>query len=127
MNDGTRHNRDCTSSFGAMRYDLQCVRCTKIKKVIMLKRKNLRNGCSQEETVAAMMLARRLVEDYELTRGEVFDREYDPEMLAARKESQRRWHQQYGPAGVRRPKGFKKLHQYFQQTQDLDDSVLSDE
>lgn len=75
-----RHNQECTSNFGAMQYDSKCTRCTKIRAVIFLRRKNTRNGCSQQESTLALVKATQIIETYKLTKGEVFDREYDSVM-----------------------------------------------
>jgi hypothetical protein len=84
----TRHNQDCSSNFGAMVYDSQCARCQKINKVIMLRRKNVRNGCSQQESIIATAKATSIIETYKLTRGEIYDREYDSVMIAKRTDIQ---------------------------------------
>lgn len=73
----TRHNQSCSSNFGAMQYDSSCARCVKVRTVIMLRRKNTRNGCSQQESILATMKATSIIETYKLTKGEIFDREYD--------------------------------------------------
>jgi predicted DCC family thiol-disulfide oxidoreductase YuxK len=75
-NCGTSHNLDCQRIDAAMIYDPKCVRCTKIKQVIALRRKRSEFGASEEEESAALNLADKLVATYKLTRGEVFDREY---------------------------------------------------
>jgi hypothetical protein len=73
---GSRHNLDCKSSIGNEIYDQNCVRCQKIKKVISLRRKTTKNGASLQEASAAYKLAGEIIDDYELTRGETFDKKY---------------------------------------------------
>lgn len=79
-NQKWRDGRDCLSNYGAMQYDTTCPRCSKIRAVIFLRRKNTRNGCSQDETLLASMKATKMIETYKLTKGEIFDREYDSVM-----------------------------------------------
>lgn len=126
---GMRHNQDCSSNFGAMNYDPECGRCTKINKVIMLRRKNAANGCTQQESIAASVLATRIIEQFKLTRGEIADRAYDTVMVAKTVAAQQQYHNTYGSSKARhtysrRPSGYTKMSGYNRM---FDDSDLSDE
>ena len=88
-NCGSYHNLDCTSNLAAMVYDSRCVRCTKIKHVIALRRKGLA-GAGLHEASAANTLAEKLVTLYKLTRGEILDREYAQQAITVRNEQSRR-------------------------------------
>lgn len=70
------HLLDCRSALSAMQYDPHCVRCSAIKKVVMLRRKTQSNGCPEDEESAAQTSSDALVAKYGLTRGEVYDRLY---------------------------------------------------
>jgi hypothetical protein len=74
--EGSRHNLDCKTQLSNEIYDANCIRCQKIKKVIGLRRKTTKNGASIQEAAAAYKLAGTLIDDYELTRGETFDKKY---------------------------------------------------
>ena len=74
--EGNRHNLDCKTQLSNEIYDANCIRCQKIKKVIGLRRKTTKNGASIQEAAAAYKLAGTLIDDYELTRGETFDKKY---------------------------------------------------
>jgi hypothetical protein len=73
---GSRHNLDCKSRLVQEEYDETCFRCQKIKKVIALRRKQVKTGASLLESKSAYELAGRIIDDYELTRGETFDKKY---------------------------------------------------
>jgi hypothetical protein len=75
-NCGSCHNLDCESNLGLGSFDSRCLRCTKIKHVIALRRKRLAGGASDHECDAADAIAAKLVASYKLTRGECFDRAY---------------------------------------------------
>lgn len=81
---GLRHIIDCKSNLGAMKYDGRCTRCTKINKVINLRRKTTANGASQTESVSSHVIAQKLIDQFKLTRGEVYDRAYDHDLLISR-------------------------------------------
>lgn len=104
--DGLRHRTpeqggQCMSNFGAMNYDDTCLRCSKIKIVIYLRRKSPDNGCSEAESTAAMALADRLIAKFQLTRGDIFDREYNAVAITRRVTAQKEYHDKYGAANVR--------------------------
>ena len=73
---GMSHLLDCTSALSAMQYDSRCMRCSKIKAVVFLRRKTIRNGAAPQEFLSAKAMADRLIAAFGLTRGEVYDREY---------------------------------------------------
>lgn len=105
--DGLRHrvktdiDEGCQSNFGAMNYDDTCLRCAKIKIVIYLRRKSPSNGCSEQESAAAMALADKIIAKFKLTRGDIFDREYNAVAIAKRVTAQKEYHDKYGAANVR--------------------------
>lgn len=76
--DGNAHNITCTSNFAAMNWDPACTRCRFIKRVVFLRRKTIAQGASPQEEAAALELADSLREKYGLTRGEIFDRQFEP-------------------------------------------------
>jgi hypothetical protein len=77
-NCGSYHNLDCQSNLAEGEYDSACVRCTKIRQVVALRRKTTKNGASDAESHAASQIALRLIASFGLTRGEVYDRIYNP-------------------------------------------------
>jgi|SRR5215475_5993928 len=79
--DGERHNIDCKSSLAAGTYDPDCVRCKKISQTIALRRRSAHTAFP-EEAISASIMANRLIERYKLTRGEIYDREYDTTIIA---------------------------------------------
>jgi len=83
-NPAHRHLIDCQRKLAEMVYDGRCMRCSKIKQVIHLRRKTIKNGASEFEESAAESIARRLIETCELTKGEVRDPEYAEVMIVAR-------------------------------------------
>ena len=76
--DGQRHNINCKSILSSQQYDSSCLRCSKIKIVVFLRRKTLKNGAEFDEELAAHDKAESLIMTYNLTRGEIFDRTYTP-------------------------------------------------
>ena len=124
---GMQHNRDprCMSNHGAMIYDPECVRCMKINKVIMLKRKTIANGSTEEEAALAIIVADRLIKQYALTRGDIFDRQYNANAISRRVVAQKTYHDTYGAAAARNqpwnksagPRGGKKINDYFRKPQ----------
>jgi|HubBroStandDraft_3_1064219.scaffolds.fasta_scaffold27021_8 hypothetical protein len=74
--EGSQHNLDCKSSLSMELYDPKCLRCSKIKKVIALRRKQVKYGASIEEAKASYLLAAKIIDDFQLTRGETFDKKY---------------------------------------------------
>jgi hypothetical protein len=89
-NGGSYHNLDCGSSLAAQDYDNKCLRCKQIKKVVMLRRKTTDNGCGQSESDAAQAIANKLIAQFRLTRGEIYDRLYAPKIdIAAQLAAQR--------------------------------------
>ena len=100
-NDGfaQRHSDDCDAVFGYT--DPICDRCKKINKVIMLRRKNTKNGCSIEEALTASILAVRLIEQYKLTKGEIIDPEYDETVIAQRHAAQASYNKEHRGAAAK--------------------------
>lgn len=121
--DGMRHRRDpqCQSNFGAMNYDPECLRCTKINKAIMLRRKTVANGSSEQEAALAILMSDKIIAQYKLSRGDIFDRLYDARAIVQRVAAQKTYHDKYGAANVRNqpwnktsgPRGGKKINDYF--------------
>lgn len=74
--DGNRHILDCQTNLSIEQYDDRCLRCSKIKKVISLRRKQTKYGATLHEARIAHELAQKIINDYELTRGETFDKKY---------------------------------------------------
>lgn len=109
MNDGLHHKQPpednselgCQTNMGAMNYDDSCLRCSKIKIVIYLRRKSPGNGCSEAESTAAMALADKIIAKFQLTRGDIFDREYNAVAITRRVMAQKTYHDKYGAANVR--------------------------
>ena len=100
--DGTVHLLTCTTRLGDLStVDSNCTRCKAIKRVVFLHRKA--RGGFVAEARSARLKADELIETYRLTRGEVFDREYEvvptaqEERQAAR---QRRSRQKIYTAGI---------------------------
>lgn len=127
-NDGMRHRQppdQCMSNFGAMNFDDMCVRCTKIHKAILLRRKTVANGCSEQESALAATKADVIIAQYQLTRGDVFDRQYNAIAIIKRVAAQKTYHDKYGAANVRNqpwnktsgPRGGKKINDYFRKPQ----------
>lgn len=79
VQSGERHLLDCESNLAAGNYDNRCLRCTKIKHVISLRRKTVANGASVQEESSAKVIAQGIVQKFKLTRGEIFDREFRTE------------------------------------------------
>ena len=75
--DGHAHNLNCTSQLASMHYDPTCTRCSKIKKVVFLRRKTVANGATSQEESTALEQADRIRETFKLTRGEIFDRQFE--------------------------------------------------
>jgi hypothetical protein len=73
---GSCHNLDCKSNIAAELYDSACLRCGKIKKVISLRRKQMKYGASIAEAKASYELAGKIIDEFGLTRGETFDKKY---------------------------------------------------
>ena len=80
--EGERHERGCQSNLAACVYDDKCFRCQKIKKVTALRRKTISNGASLSEQVSAFATANAIVVKYKLTRGEILDHDFAPEITA---------------------------------------------
>ena len=85
---GMAHNIDCNSRWAIMKYDDRCLRCMKMKHVIMLRRKNRHNGASIPEYLAAQEISKKIILEYDLTVGEVYDPEY-PEAPIPQRERRR--------------------------------------
>ena len=96
-----REGRECQRVPAAMLFDPDCDRCSKINKVVHLRRKNTDNGCSIEEALTASIMATRLIEQYKLTKGEIIDREYDKRIIVQKQAAQHTYHDQYGAAKAR--------------------------
>ena len=77
------HSSTCATVFQMMRFDRNCPRCTKIEKVIYLRRKTVANGASIEEQESASKLADKLVSQYGLVSAELVDRLYQEDVKAA--------------------------------------------
>lgn len=75
--DGLKHELKCTSNLAAMLWDAKCLRCTKIKRVVLLRRKTTVNGASEGEMALALKQAEKIRLEFKLTRGEIFDRLYE--------------------------------------------------
>ena len=126
--DAQRHitsdGQQCSVNFGAMLFDPDCARCGKINKVIMLKRKRTSTGCLPGEAAAALAMATRIIEQYRLTKGEVFDREYDVPVIVQRQAAQKEYNERWRGAGARhtytrRPTGFRKMSGYYKVEEDM--------
>jgi hypothetical protein len=81
----------CGSNFAAHQYDPRCTQCGKIRTVVFLRRKTVRNGCSQEEATSALVKATAIIETYKLKKGDYFDREYDSVMRETINENQKQY------------------------------------
>lgn len=79
-NGKLRHKPDHQTNFATMKYDTSCPRCAKIRTVVFLLRKNMNNGCSREETSAALAKASSMIQQYGLLRGEYVDRQYNEQI-----------------------------------------------
>jgi hypothetical protein len=81
---GFAHDLTCNSAWASGQYDTSCLRCKKIKAVVMLRRKNIRQGAAPQEFLAAKAMADRIIAEFALTRGEVYDREFPEAQLPER-------------------------------------------
>ena len=101
LNDGSRHIESCQVNFAAMLFDKEhCLRCKKCWLVVQLRRKS--RGGTEEEADSALTVANRIMDQFKLTRGEVYDREFEvvvPTQTEYKSEEYR-----YTPPG-RRPSG----------------------
>jgi hypothetical protein len=70
------HSSTCSSVFLRSIYDKTCPRCAIVGKVILLRRKNIRNGASAPEAQAASAIALRLIAKHDLKQAELLDRLY---------------------------------------------------
>lgn len=80
-----------------------------------------------------MALVTKLVDQYRLTGGEIFDREYDYEMITRRKRAQAAYHKTYGAAAARPQTkqrwSYKarvrhtKMSQFFNDDEEMDDDL----
>lgn len=70
------HSLDHKTLWVRSQYDLSCPRCSVINKFIHLKRRNVMNGATLNESLSAQSLAARLCEKYTLTSAEQLDRLY---------------------------------------------------
>jgi len=82
------HKAGCATMFQPGKFDRNCPRCSKIEKVIYLRRKTIENGCTQDEMVSAVKLAQSLADKYLLVDAELIDRAFAPDVKAAEKAAQ---------------------------------------
>jgi len=71
-------NPKCTSAPAIGDFDKRCPKCKQIWRVVLLRRKSVALGASEQEQEAAYAVADSIIDKYGLRRGEVFDRLYPP-------------------------------------------------
>jgi len=72
---GQVHNLNCSSNLATMQFDGACYRCKQIRLVVFLRRKA--NGGDTGEVALALEKAEAIRRQFRLTRGEIFDRQYE--------------------------------------------------
>jgi len=89
------HLDDCKCQPSRSQFDSRCPRGSTIWKIILLRRKTITNGCSIDESAAALALAQRLIRKHGLVAAELLDRAYtapsaQPLIRARKRESRNR-------------------------------------